>query len=362
MKILEDLLDFMSMQEGSDLHLIAGDPPRMRQHGELVTLHDKPLEAKVVRDVLYLIMPPRTRALFERQDNADFAYVREDIARYRINVFRHLGGLGAVFRSIPTSTYTLEELGLPSILSNLSMQKQGMILVTGKTGSGKSTTLAAMVDTINRNIKGHILTIEDPIEFVHERQKCLISQREVGSHAPTFASALRSALREDPDVILVGEMRDLETMSLAVTAAETGILVMGTLHTNSAAGTVDRIINTFPAPKQSHIRSMLSTSLRGVVSQQLIRRVDNKGRVPAVEILINTPAVANVIREGKIDQIQNILQGSALMGMQSMDNALRHMMDAKLISAAEAYKTALVKSEFERYLKDESERSQTNIF
>ena len=359
MNFLENLLDFMTTQDGSDLHFVAGDPPRMRQYGELVTLSDTALKVDEVHDALYTIMSPRIRAIFERKDNADFAYVRENVARYRVNVFRHLGGIGAVFRSIPTSACSIEELGLPSILSTLCMQKQGLILVTGKTGSGKSTTLAAMVDAINQRHRGHILTIEDPIEFMHERKKCLISQREVGEHTYSFASALHSALREDPDVILVGEMRDLETVALAVTAAETGILVMGTLHTNSAAGTVDRIINTFPAQKQPHIRTMLSTSLRGVVSQQLIRSANGNGRLAAIEILINTPAVANVIREGKTDQIQNIIQGGALMGMQSMDNAIRQLLDSNLISGIDAYRAAHTKSDFERYLDDHAPNQES---
>lgn len=352
MKLIEDLLDFMAVQEGSDLHLIAGDPPRIRHHGDLVSVNDRPLAAQETRDNLYEIMPPRIQGIFETNDNADFAYVKPDGARYRVNVFRHLGGMGGVFRAIPTSVSSFEQLNLPETLSNLCLHKQGLILVTGKTGSGKSTTLAAMVDLINTRKRGHILTIEDPIEFVHERKKCLISQREVGEHTPSFAAALHSALREDPDVILVGELRDLETMGLAVTAAETGILVMGTLHTNSAAGTVDRLINAFPARKQPHIRTMLSTSLRGVISQQLLRRIDGNGRVAAIEILINTPAVANVIREGKTDQLQNILQSGGASGMQSMDNAIRHLLDTRLISAREAYESAHVKADFQAYLQD----------
>ncbi len=350
MSRLDEFLDFMVMQNGSDLHLLAGDPPRMRQSGELVTLDDKRLEVEEIQAALYAIMLPRIRESFERHDNADFAYEKEGVARFRVNVFRHLGGMGSVLRVIPNTAHSLEALDLPSILGNVCMQKQGLILVTGKTGSGKSTTLAAMVDAINRKIKGHIITIEDPIEYVHERKKCLISQREVGEHTSSFAHALHSALREDPDIILVGEMRDLETMGLAVTAAETGIMVMGTLHTNSAAASVDRIINTFPVDKQPHIRTMLSTSLRGIVSQQLIRRADGQGRVAAVEILVNTPAVANVIREGRIDQIENIMQGGALVGMQSMDNAIRKLLDMNLITGADAYEAANVKVDFQQYV------------
>ncbi len=342
-------LEMMIAQEGSDLHYLSGDPPRIRQNGDLIVLDENRLTTKLVEDELLQIMQPRTQNDFKREDSADFAYLKEGLARFRVNVFRHLNGVGAVFRAIPTQASGLETLSLPSILGNLCAQKKGMILVTGKTGSGKSTTLAAMVDTINQTRKGHILTIEDPIEFVHERNNCLISQREVGDHTRSFASALHSALREDPDVILVGELRDLETMSLAVTAAETGILVLGTLHTNSAAATVDRIINTFPVQKQPHIRTMLSTSLRGVVSQTLLKRIDNKGRVPAVEILVNNSAVANTIREGKTDQIESIMQGGSLSGMQTMDNSLRKLLDQRLISGDDAYEQSNNKSDFEKY-------------
>lgn len=350
MQNLDDLLRRVIMEHASDLHLIAGDPPRMRQYGELITIGEHRANAEEIRDAIYAVMPARIRDRFEQHDSADFALTREGLGRFRVNAFRHLHGIGAVFRAVPTTANSLEEMGLPALLSTLCLQKQGLILVTGKTGSGKSTTLAAMVDAVNRTRRGHIITIEDPIEFVHRPKRSLISQREVGSHTASFASALRSALREDPDVILVGELRDLETMGLAVTAAETGILVMSTVHTNSAAGTVDRIINSFPAPKQPHIRTMLSTSLRGVISQQLIRRADRRGRVAAVEILINTPAVANVIREGRIDQIENIIQSGALLGMQGMDNALRKLLDAKLITGQDAFEACRIKPDFERYI------------
>lgn len=348
--MLDELLELIVKEQASDLHLLAGDPPRMRLFGDLVTINQTRLNTQQIKDSLYAIMPSRIRDDFELRDNADFAYIREGLARFRVNIFRHLGGIGAVFRAIPASAYSMEKLELPGILTSLCMQKQGLILVTGKTGSGKSTTLAAMIDAINRSQKGHIVTIEDPIEFTHTRINCLFSQREVGSHTQSFAKALYSALREDPDIIMVGELRDLETMGLAVTAAETGILVLGTLHTNSAAASVDRVINTFPAKKQPHIRTMLSTSLRGIVSQQLLKRADKPGRVAAVEILINTPAAANVIREGKTDQLENIIQGGALMGMQSMDNAIRHLLDEKHIKPDEAYEAAHNKPEFEKFL------------
>ncbi|MBV9345828.1 MAG: PilT/PilU family type 4a pilus ATPase, partial [Gammaproteobacteria bacterium] len=267
--------------------------------------------------------------------------------RFRVNVLRHLNGMGAVFRAIPSKALTLDELKLPESVRQMCRASNGLILVTGKTGSGKSTTLAAMIDDINLRVKGHILTIEDPIEFVHQRKSCLISQREIGVHATTFSAALHSALREDPDVILVGELRDLETMSIAVTAAEMGILVMGTLHTNGAAQTVDRMVNVFPADKQSHVRTMLSTSLRGVISQQLLQRSDKQGRVAALEILVNTSAVSNLIRQGKLDQLENTMQSGAQHGMRTMDSAIQQLLDARQITGAEAYKKAINKGRFE---------------
>ncbi|HHB12158.1 MAG TPA: type IV pilus twitching motility protein PilT [Chromatiales bacterium] len=350
MSRLDQMLDFVIAQGASDLHLISGIRPRLRRHGLLEELPDEPIDREEANQLLFSIMSRRVRNEFNAKDNADFAYVRVDGARFRVNVFRHLGGIGAVFRHIPPVDFTLESLGLPEVLETICMQKRGLILVTGKTGSGKSTTLAAMVDSINRRVHGHVLTIEDPVEFVHQRKRCLISQREVGDHTPSFAAALRSALREDPDVILVGEMRDLETTSLAVTAAETGILVMGTLHTNGAAATVDRIINTFPVEKQPHVRTMLSTSLKAVVSQQLVPKADGSGVVAAVELLVNTPAVANLIREGKLDQIESVMQSGAAAGMQSMDNALQRLLDDGLISAEAAYEAAQVKSRFQHLL------------
>src|SRR5882757_1536127 len=240
--------------------------------------------------------------------------------------------MGAVFRAIPSSALTLEALKMPPAVHQLCRASNGLILVTGKTGSGKSTSLAAMIDDINKRIKGHIITVEDPIEFVHPRHNCLISQREIGAHTPSFSSALLSALREDPDVILVGELRDLETMSTAITAAEMGILVMATLHTNGAAPTVDRMVNAFPADKQSHVRAMLSTSLRGVISQQLIPRAGKPGRVAALEILVNTPAVANLIRQGKLDQLENTMQSGAQHGMKVMDSAIQDLLDKAIIT------------------------------
>jgi twitching motility protein PilT len=281
-------------------------------------------------------MPKKALERFESKDGADFAYTLADRGRFRVNVMRQINGMGAVFRAIPSKALTLEELKMPEAVRQMCRVVSGLILVTGKTGSGKSTTLAAMIDDINRRVQGHILTVEDPIEFVHMRKSCLISQREIGVHSPSFASAVHSALREDPDVI-------------AVTAAEMGILVMGTLHTNGAAQTVDRMVNVFPSDKQSHVRTMLSTSLRGVISQQLLQRADKQGRVVALEILVNTPAAANLIRQGKLDQLENTMQAGGAFGMRTMDSAIEQLLQQRQITGAEAYKKAINKSRFEEF-------------
>ncbi len=344
---VDEFLAEVLNRKGSDLHFLAGDPPRIRLYGDLTALRPDRLTADFVRDALYEIMPRKALERFEAKDGTDFAYDLQGVARFRVNVMRHLNGLGAVFRAIPSQALTLDQLNMPEAVRNLCKIVSGLILVTGKTGSGKSTTLAAMIDDINARIKGHILTIEDPIEFVHGRKNCLISQREIGVHSPAFASALHSALREDPDVVLVGELRDLETMSIAVTAAEMGILVMGTLHTNGAAATVDRMVNAFPADKQSHVRTMLSTSLRGVVSQQLLQRADKQGRVAALEILVNTSAVSNLIRQGKLDQLENTMQSGGAHGMRTMDTAIQQLLEQKMVTGKEAYKKGINKSKFE---------------
>jgi twitching motility protein PilT len=350
---IDQFLKDALVKNSSDLHFISGDPPRVRIHGSLSKLNDEPLTIETVREALYEIMSGTMQRDFEKYDAVDFAYEIPGISRFRVNIMRHLNGLGGVFRAIPSKALTLEELKMPEVVHNLCKQTQGMILVTGKTGSGKSTTLAAMVDAINKRLKGHILTIEDPIEFVHKRQGCLISQREVGVHSQTFAAALHSALREDPDVILVGEMRDLETISIAVTAAEMGILVMGTLHTNGAAATVDRIVNSFPADKQGHIRTMLSTSLRGVISQQLLPTKHKPGRIAALEILINTSAVANLIRQGRLDQLETAMQSGGAVGMQTMDSALMDLVERRFVSGKEAYQQASNKTKFQQ-IKDQT--------
>jgi len=336
-------------QNASDLHFVSGDPVRARIHGDLQILMEEKLTIESVQEAVLEIMDGTTQNTFEKEESADFAYEIPGVSRFRVNAFRHLNGIGGIFRAIPSTALTLDQLKMPAVIYDLCKQTSGMILVTGKTGSGKSTTLAAMIDAINTSTKGHILTIEDPIEFVHQTKSSLVSQREIGLHSGSFAEALNSALREDPDVILVGEMRDLETISIAVTAAEMGILVMGTLHTNGAAQTVDRIINSFPHDKQAHIRTMISTSLRGVVSQQLLPTKGKPGRIAALEVLINTSAVSNLIRQGKLDQLETAMQSGGNIGMQTMDSALMALVDHAHIAGKEAYLQANNKSKFERF-------------
>ena len=344
---IDRYLTHVATTRGSDLHFVAGEPPRMRLFGNLKPIEDEVITQARASEMLQQIMSAAARADFDKRDSTDFAHSVPGVARFRVNVFRHLGGMGAVFRVIPSQAKTLRDLNLPPVLNTLAKQPQGMILVTGKTGSGKSTTLAAIIDEINTREPGHIITIEDPIEFVHQRKRCLISQREVGRHTPSFSAALTSALREDPDVILVGEMRDLETISIAVTAAEMGVLVMGTLHTNGAAQTVDRIVNSFPTDKQSHVRTMLSTSLRGVISQQLVPRKGEPGLLAALEIMVNTPAVANLIRQGKLDQLESAIQSGRQAGMRAMDSSLRELYDKGAITGRSAYECGLDKKKFE---------------
>ncbi|HSJ09954.1 MAG TPA: type IV pilus twitching motility protein PilT, partial [Longimicrobiales bacterium] len=347
---IDQFLRLMVQQKGSDLHLTVGSPPIVRQHGELTRIKFRELAPADMQALMYEIMTPAQRAHFEETNDTDFAYEIPEIARFRVNVFRQRKGMGAVMRTIPAKVLSADDLGLPEGVRRFCKLNKGLVLVTGPTGSGKSTTLAAMIDLINTTKPDHILTIEDPVEFVHQNKMGLVNQREVGNHTKSFATALRAALREDPDVILVGEMRDLETIALGITAAETGHLVFGTLHTNSAAKTVDRIINAFPADEQEQIRAMLGETLRGVVAQQLLRKADGSGRVAALEVMVGTPAVGNMIREAKTHQIPSMIQTGRKEGMQMMDQAILDFLMKKVVSPEEAYAKAHNKNEFLPYL------------
>jgi twitching motility protein PilT len=334
MEILE-LLTFGVEQGASDCHLSAGEPPMLRVNGDLKKLDYAPLSHEQVHALVFDIMSDAQRKTFEEIHECDFSFAMGDIARFRVNVFMQRKGEAAVFRTIPSKILTLEELGMPPLLKQLCEREKGLILVTGPTGSGKSTTLAAMVDYLNNTFEGHILTVEDPIEFVHESKKCLVNQRELGPHTNSFANALRAALREDPDVILVGEMRDLETIQLALTAAETGHIVFGTLHTSSAPKTVDRIIDVFPPSQQAQIRAQFAESVEAVITQTLLKKKTG-GRVAALEIMTGTTAIRNLIREGKIHQIPGTMQVSQKDGMQTMDMALQNLVTKGSVTKEEA--------------------------
>jgi twitching motility protein PilT len=349
---VDTLFRMMVEQGASDLHLISGQPPAIRINGELERVTAETiLEPEGLRELLYEITPLTKKDHYESTGDVDFGYEIAGLARFRANLFQQKYGCGAVFRRIPNKVLTAEELGLPPILTKAAMLKKGLILVTGPTGSGKSTTLAAIIDYANKNRKDHILTIEDPIEFVHESRGCIVNHREIGVHTQSFGAALRGALREDPDIILVGEMRDLETIRLAVEAAATGHLVFGTLHTENAAKTVDRIIEVFPHQEQAQIRNTLSTALRVVVAQNLFRRIDQKGRCAALEILVCTSAIANLIREAKTFQIASMMQTGKAVGMQTLDDAIQDLLNKKWISPEEAYEKSIDKGRFSKLLK-----------
>ncbi len=333
---ITELLLHTKQNRASDLHLAAKFPPSLRLHGDIRAISDEPMASEDIKNMLYSIMTERQRSDFERDLELDFAIQLGDELRFRVNAFNTLNGISAAFRVIPTEIDTIDDLGLPPILKELANLHKGLVLVTGPTGSGKSTTLAAMIDYINTNMQKHIITVEDPVEFVHKSSKSLVNQRELGNHTISFARALKSALREDPDVILVGEMRDLETIQLALTAAETGHLVMGTLHTNSAAKTVDRIIDAFPASDKSLIMSMLSTSLEAVIAQMLLKTKDGKGRVAALEILLGTPAIRNLIRDGKIPQVESLMQVGSKIGMRTMRDSVYALYENGVINLEDA--------------------------
>ena len=343
---ITELLAFSVKNKASDLHLSAGLPPMIRVDGDVRRINVPPLEHKTVHALIYDIMNDKQRKDFEEYFETDFSFEIPEIARFRVNAFNHNRGAGAVFRTIPSKILTLEELGCPAVFKEISDQPRGIVLVTGPTGSGKSTTLAAMVDYKNESEHGHILTIEDPIEFVHESKKCLVNQREVHRDTLGFSEALRSALREDPDIVLVGEMRDLETIRLALSAAETGHLVFGTLHTSSAAKTIDRIIDVFPAAEKGMVRSMLSESLRAVIAQTLLKRIGG-GRVAAHEIMIGTPAIRNLVRENKIAQMYSSIQTGGALGMQTLDQCLQDLLQRGVISKQDAKMRAANKDDFE---------------
>ncbi len=348
---IDAFFKLMNEQGASDLHLAAGQPPALRVRGEIERVKFKVLDSDDLRGMLYEIAPEQKVKVFEETGDMDFGYEIPGLARYRANFFMQRNGVAAVFREIPSAIMTADQLGLPPVVSKLATLPRGLILVTGPTGSGKSTTLAAIIDVANRARKDHIITVEDPIEFVHQSQGCIINHREVGVHTNSFSTALRGALREDPDIILVGEMRDLETISLAVEAASTGHLVFSTLHTSSAYKTVDRVIEVFPSQEQPLIRSTLADGIRAVIAQTLFKRIDRKGRVAALEILIANPAVRNLIREGKTHQIPSMIQTGKKYGMILLDDSIMDLFKKGIISAEEAYAKSNEKGRFRPLLK-----------
>jgi twitching motility protein PilT len=347
---IDALFKLMSDRGASDLHLSAGAPPIFRLRGEMERQNFKALGHEELKSILFEILTQKQRETFEEKHDLDFAYTVPGLARFRGNILMQHRGIAAVFRIIPSKILSADDLGLPEGIRKLTALKKGLVLVTGPTGSGKSTTLAAMIDLINSTRHEHILTLEDPLEFIHENKMSLFNQRQIGEHSESFTSALRAALREDPDVILVGEMRDLETISLAMSAAETGHLVFGTLHTSSAAKTVDRIVDVFPKDAQEQVRTVLSEALKGVICQQLLKTADGVGRVAALEVMIGTPAIGNLIREAKTFQIPSIMQTARKDGMQLMDQHILDLLKTKRVMPEEAYRCCQDKKQFEQYL------------
>jgi twitching motility protein PilT len=353
MNKIDELFNTLIEGGGSDLHLLESQPPKIRRHGEIQAIREEPLTHDEMISLLQPICSESAWKKFNECGDLDFAYEMSEEARFRCNYYKQIHGFAAVFRIIPTRIKTLEELGVPHAVQNFGDLKSGLVLVTGPTGSGKSTTLAAVMDYINSNYAKHIITVEEPIEFVHPNKKCVITQREVPNETPSFAAGLKAALREDADVVLVGEMRDLETISLALTAAETGLLVFGTLHTNNARKTIDRIIDAFPSDQQEQIRTMLANSLRGVCAQLLLKRKDGGGRLAVNEILVATPAVSAIIREGATVKLSDVLKTGKSEGMQLMDDAIFNFYQQGLVSAQEAYMKAIDKQRFLPFLEEE---------
>jgi len=350
---IDPMFQVLVEQGGSDLHLSEGQPPKIRRNGEIAPIRDTPLTRAEMEELLSEICRPKSWERFIKTGDLDFAYEMDADSRFRCNYHKHLSGYGAIFRLIPNRIKTIDELALPKVLETFGDMRAGLVLVTGPTGSGKSTTLAAIIDYINSKYARHIITIEEPIEFVHPNKKSVITQREVPNETPSFAHGLKNALREDSDVVLVGEMRDLETISLALTAAETGLLVFGTLHTNNAQKTIDRVIDAFPADQQELIRTMLSTSLRGVVAQLLLKRKDGGGRIAINEILVANSAVASIVREGNTFKLKDVIKSGRADGMQLMDDAVQYYYDQGLISGQEAYMKGIDKNRFLPYFEKE---------
>ena len=353
MSYLDQFLSVVVEQGGSDLHIGEGQPPKMRRHGDVIPIREEPVTREEARTMLSEVCGERNWSILENRGDLDFAYEMDGQSRFRCNYLKQAHGYGAVFRLVPTKISTLQELGLPAVVQEFAHLRGGLVLVTGPTGSGKSTTLAALIDYINRNFSRHIITIEEPIEFVHENQRCIVTQREVPGDCISFPVGLKAALREDCDIVLVGEMRDLETIALALTAAETGLLVFGTLHTNNARKTVDRVVDVFPASRQAQARTMLANSLRGVLAQLLLKKADGSGRVAVNEILIANAAVSAIIREGATQKLQDVIVSGRAQGMQFMDDAIWAVLQRGTISGREAFMKAIDKTRFKAFLPTE---------
>ena len=353
MPYIDQFFDYLIKQGASDFHMAVGQPPKIRRHGEVVAISEDSITQELATYMMSEICPAKGWQTFQERGDFDFAYEMNEDSRFRCNFLKQTRGFGAVFRLIPTKIASLDQLGIPPVVKDFANLRGGLVLVTGPTGSGKSTTLAGLIDFINSNYSRHIITVEEPIEFVHSNKKCIITQREVPEHAPSFPVGLKAALREDADIVLVGEMRDLETISLALTAAETGLLVFGTLHTNNARKTVDRMIDVFPSDQQAQVRTMLSASLRGVIAQLLLRKADGAGRLAVNEILVVNSAVAAIIREGATQKLQDVIVAGKGEGMQFMDDAIWAQMQQGIVSPHEAYMKAIDKNRFRVFLPEE---------